>query len=291
MMVNDHIKIGIMNGRLSSTMDNHIQFFPVNTWRDEFQIAHDCGFDAIEWVFDSNPNPILQNDGINEINLLSKKYDVKVTAVCADYFMQKMLFNVGKSELEQNLTILKKLIQKCSKLDITILEIPFVDSSSLKTQNDKDQIITNLQQMVDFADSQNVKITLETDLPPNDFKSLLKKFGPNIGANYDTGNSASLGYDAKEEIQTLQPWLANIHIKDRLYRGNTVMFGTGSTDFDLVFSTLAKINYNGQLIIQGAREDQKMIKPQDTCKKYLEFVKNYVTKYNLISFEDKVNKS
>lgn len=291
MMVNDHIKIGIMNGRLSPPIDNHIQFFPVNTWRDEFQIARDCGFDAIEWVFDLNPNPILQNDGINEINLLSKKYDVKVTAVCADYFMQKMLFNVGKSELEQNLIILKKLIQQCSKLDITMLEIPFVDSSSLKTQSDKDQIIANLQQMVDFANSQNVKITLETDLPPNDFKSLLEKFGPNIGANYDTGNSASLGYNAKEEIQTLQPWLANIHIKDRLYHGNTVMFGTGSTDFDLVFSTLAKINYDGQLIIQGAREDQKMIKPQDTCKKYLEFVKNYVTKYNLIPFEDKVNKS
>lgn len=290
MMVDDYMKIGIMSGRLSPPVDSHIQFFPVDTWRDEFQIAHYCGFDAIEWVFDLNPNPILQNDGINEINSLSKKYDVKVTAICADYFMQKMLFNVEESELEKNLSILKKLIQQCSKLDIQILEIPFVDSSSLKTQNDIDQIIANLQQMVDFANSQNVKITLETDLPSNDFKSLLEKFGSNIGANYDTGNSASLGYDAKEEIQTLQPWLANIHIKDRLYGGNTVVFGTGSTDFDLVFSTLAKINYDGQLIIQGAREDQKMIKPQDTCKKYLEFVKNYVTKYNLIPFEHKVNK-
>lgn len=280
-----------MNGRLSPPVDNHIQFFPVNTWRDEFKIAHECGFDAIEWIFDLNVNPILQSDGIDEIDFLSKKYNVQVTAVCADYFMQKMLFNVEKSELDKNLTMLKKLIQQCSKLDIAILEIPFVDSSSLKTQSDKEQIITNLQQMVDFANSQNVKITLETDLPPNDFKSLLEEFGPNIGANYDTGNSASLGYDAEKEIQILQPWLSNIHIKDRLYGGNTVVFGSGSTDFDLVFSTLAKINYDGQLIIQGAREDQKMIKPQDTCKKYLEFVQNYVTKYNLNSFEDKVSKS
>ncbi len=285
------MKIGIMNGRLSPPVDNHIQFFPVNTWRDEFKIAHDCGFDSIEWIFDLNVNPILQSDGIDEIDFLSKKYNVQVTAVCADYFMQKMLFNVEKSELDKNLTMLKKLIQQCSKLDIAILEIPFVDSSSLKTQSDKEQIITNLQQMVDFANSQNVKITLETDLPPNDFKSLLEEFGPNIGANYDTGNSASLGYDAEKEIQILQPWLSNIHIKDRLYGGNTVVFGSGSTDFDLVFSTLAKINYDGQLIIQGAREDQKMIKPQDTCKKYLEFVQNYVTKYNLNSFEDKVSKS
>jgi len=94
MMGKDYIKIGIMNGRLSPPIDNHIQSFPVNSWRNEFQRACDCGFDSIEWVFDLNPNPILHNDGIEEIRSLSKKYDVKVTAVCADYFMQKMLFNI-----------------------------------------------------------------------------------------------------------------------------------------------------------------------------------------------------
>ena len=291
MMENARLKIGIMNGRLSPQINNHIQFFPVNTWRDEFQLAHDCGFDSIEWVFDLNPNPILQSDGIHEIKSLSKKHDIQVTSVCADYFMQKMLFNVGENDLEQNLTVLKKLIQQCSKLEIKILEIPFVDSSSLKTQSNKDQMITNLEPMVDFANSQNVKITLETDLPPNDFKNLLEKFGSTVGANYDTGNSASLGYNAKEELQTLKPWLTNIHMKDRLYGSNTVDFGSGSTDFDLVFSTLAKINYTGQLIIQGAREDQKMITPQATCNKYLKFVKNYVAKYNLSHFDHEGNKS
>ena len=291
MMGKDYIKIGIMNGRLSPPVDNHIQSFPVNAWRNEFQRACDCGFDSIEWVFDLNPNPILQNDGIEEIRSLSKKYNVKVAVVCADYFMQKMLFDVGESDLKQNLTVLKTLIQQCSKIEIAILEIPFVDSSSLKTQSNKDQMISNLQQMVDFANSQNVKITLETDLPPTDFKNLLENFGSHVGANYDTGNSAALGYDVKEELQTLKPWLTNIHIKDRLYGGNTVVFGSGNTDFDLVFSTLAKINYNGQLIIQGAREDQKMIDPQDTCKKYLKFVKNYVAKYNLVTSEHKVSKS
>ena len=290
-MVKNETKIGIMIGRLSSPIDNHIQCFPVNSWRNEFQLAHDCGFDTIEWIFDLNQNPILQNDGISEINSLSKKYDVEVTAVCADYFMQKTLFSVREFELKQNITVLKKLIQQCSKLEIQILEIPLVDLSSLKTKSNKEEIVVNLQPIIDFANSQNVKIVLETDLSPNDFKDLLEKFGSNIGANYDTGNNASLGYDPKEEIQTLKPWLTNVHIKDRLYAGNTVVFGTGNTDFALVFSTLAKINYNGQLIIQGAREDQKMIDPQDTCKKYLEFVKGYVRKYNLGNSKNKMNKS
>lgn len=288
-MSKDRINIGVMNGRLSPQINNQIQAFPTNFWKNEFQKAKSCGFDAIEWIFDLNPNPILQNEGLEEIRSLSKKYDIMVTTLCADYFMQKMLFNVSKSDLEQNLDVLQQLIQQCSKLGIEILEIPFVDSSSLKTQNNIQQMVANLQKTVDFASSNNVKITLETDLRPSDFKNLLKKFGSSIGANYDSGNSAALGYDPKEELETLRPWLTNIHIKDRLHGGNTVPFGTGDTNFDLVFSTLAKINYNGQLIIQGAREDQRMIEPEITCKKYLEFVKNYVTKYNLA--KDKVNDS
>jgi len=280
-MGTSNVKIGIMSGRLSPQIDNQIQAFPSNSWKDEFKLAKSCGFDTIEWIFDLNPNPILQNDGLDEMNRLSNKYGIAITTVCADYFMQKLLFNTSESALQQNLAMLRQLIQQCSKLGIIILEIPFVDSSSLRTQNHVDEIIKNLQEIVNFAASQNVRITLETDLAPANFANLLKKFDSHIGANYDTGNSTALGYDPKEELRLLKPWLANIHIKDRLYHGNTVPLGTGDTDFDSVFSTLAKINYNGQLIIQGAREDQKMLKPQNTCTKYLEFVQSYVTKYNL----------
>jgi hexulose-6-phosphate isomerase len=288
-MGKNRIKIGIMNGRLSAQMGNQIQSFPTDSWRDEFKKAQNCGFDTIEWVFDQNPNPIMKNDGIEEIKLLSKKHNIKVIAICADYFMQKMLFDVKKSTLVENLAVLKKLIEQCYKIDAKILELPFVDSSSLKTQNNRNEIVENLQQVTDFANSQNVRLTLETDLRPSEFKELLEKFGSSVGANYDTGNSTALGYDVKEELQILKPWLSNVHVKDRLYRGGTVEFGTGDTDFDLVFSTLAKINYNGQLIIQGAREDQKMIEPQETCKKYLEFVRAYVIKYNLLASENRVN--
>lgn len=291
-MKKGQIEIGIMNGRLSKPVGNQIQAFPVDYWTNEFEKAQNCGFDTIEWVFDLQPNPILYDDGIREIKSLSKDFGVRVSAVCADYFMQRMIFNVTESELAQNLLILQKLILQCSKLDIQMLEIPFVDSSSLKTKNDKEQLVANLQKILNFANMQNVKIVLETDLPPSDFKNLLERFdGSNIGANYDTGNSTALGYDAKEELQMLKPWLSNIHIKDRLYHGKTVPLGTGHTNFDLVFSTLAKINYNGQLIIQGAREDNIMIEPEITCQKYLEFVKNYAIKYNLIaSTESKMEK-
>ena len=67
---------------------------------------------------------------------------------------------------------------------------------------------------------------------------------------------------------------------DRLLHGKTVDLGTGDTNFDLFFSELQKINYKGELIIQGARNDSQE-KPEITCKKYLDFVKQYLHKHSL----------
>ena len=102
-------------------------------------------------------------------------------------------------------------------------------------------------------------------------------------ANYDIGNSTAKKYNTKLELKMLQPWLANIHIKDRKFNGYTVPLGQGDVNFDLFFSTLKKINYNGDLIIQGAREDlnDSTITSESTCKKYFTFVENYIKKYKL----------
>ena len=270
-----------MGGRLSEPIEDEIQAFPRYSWRNEFDKASKCGFALIEWVFDLyENNPILDNYQIKEIKSLSEKYDVKINSICADYFMKKMLFNVSTFDLEKNLNVLKTLIQKCHNLEIKILEIPFVDSSSIKNINDKKQLVTNLKKILPLVEENDVQLTLETDLPPSSFKDLLVSFEhPNVKANYDTGNSTAMGYDVKKELEEFGPWIANVHIKDRMRDGITMPLGEGDTNFDLFFSNLAKINYKGDLIIQGAREPILKIKPEDTCKKYLEFIKQYLHKY------------
>ena len=42
---------------------------------------------------------------------------------------------------------------------------------------------------------------------------------------------------------------------------------------------LAKIQYSGDLIIQGARQPKSKFSPADTCQIYYKFVKQYVDKY------------
>ena len=270
-----------MQGRLSEPIENQIQAFPNNSWKDEFESAQKIGFNCIEWVFDDVSNPILSND--NEmITNLSKKFNVEINSVCADIFMKKLLFRENPYTIDSNIKILEKLIRQCHKLKIPIIEIPLVDSSSLKTDEEQTQLCNNLSRVIPLANSLNVSIALETDLSPKNFEKLLKNFDNNeIKANYDVGNSTANKFNLKNELKILHPWIVNIHIKDRLFGGTTVPLGTGDVDFKLFFSCLNKINYVGDLIIQGAREDlSQKIEPRITCTKYMNFVKYYLSKYS-----------
>ena len=95
------------------------------------------------------------------------------------------------------------------------------------------------EQALPIAEKNGVKLTLETDLRPDSFKELLSRLNhPNIKANYDTGNSASLGYDVQDELKTFGSWISNVHIKDRKYHEKTVPLGDGDVNFDLFFSSL-----------------------------------------------------
>ena len=44
--------LGIMQGRLTSTLGRGIQFFPFEEWKEEFKAAQEIGIDEIEWIFD-----------------------------------------------------------------------------------------------------------------------------------------------------------------------------------------------------------------------------------------------
>ena len=274
-------KIGIMQGRLSESVNNQIQSFPHETWKTEFEKAHSCKYEVLEWIFDDLKNPIMEDTEIDEIVLLSNKFNIEINSVCADYFMEKKLFNVNNLELKKNLNVLENLIIQCNKIGIKILEIPLVDSSSLQSDKNMNDFFQNILSILPQAEANNVLITLETDLPAEKFLTFLKKFNhPNIGANYDLGNSASLRYDVKEEIMSYGNFITNIHLKDRLYHGTTIPLGLGDANFDSFFEIISKIEYQGDLIIQGAREKiNENEEPEQTCKKYRNFVKTYVDKY------------
>lgn len=272
------IKIGVMQGRLSHPIHNTIQAFPENSWAQEFESAQKIGLDSIEWIFDTfEKNPLMEKK-FNEINNLISKFQININSVCADYFMANKLFNESETNIKKNLEVLKQLAINCKNIGVKIIEIPLVDNSSLKFEKHKKELVKNLEKVLSELNDSELIITLETDLPPTEFLNLLNMFEKNrVFANYDTGNSASLGFNVNEELEILKGKIKNIHLKDRILNGRTVPFGCGNTNFDDFFFMLKKIDYTGDLIIQGAREQE--ISPENTCIKYVNFTKQYLDKY------------
>lgn len=264
--------IGIMQGRLTARRGRPIQFFPFDGWRSEFAVAASIGLQEIEFIFDAEryeENPLWREKGREEIRALVRESGVTVHTVCADYFMVKPL----------SVVVLTRLIEYASQIGAKGVEIPFVDNSSIKTAEEEDAVCAVLEEVLPIAKKHAVWIGLETDFPPGRFKVLLERFDdPHLRANYDTGNSAGLGYDPKEELAAYGKYIANIHIKDRKIHGTTVPLGTGSVSFGDFFGALKDLAYSGSFILQAARGEEGCEK--ETVASQRAFVLERLKKYS-----------
>ena len=80
-----------------------------------------------------------------------------------------------------------------------------------------------------------MNLSIESDLSPKEFSTFRMFDSKRITVNYDTGNSASLGFDVEEELEEYGDKISDIHIKDRLAEGGPVELGMGYTNFEKFF--------------------------------------------------------
>lgn len=251
------IKLAIMQGRLSPPEDNRIQCFPRNSWHDEFPKAVEAGIPAIEWIDDTygaDVNPLRTPEGIEELHKLMKQHGVTIPSVCADSYMEQPLIRCTADEHEERLEFLGFLILQAHSLGANHLGIPLLDNSALKTREEIMSIAASLNTLVPLLRKLGMEIHLETSLSPEEFPILLNELpDPYFKVTYDTGNSASLGYDPHKEFVAYGNRVGSVHIKDRKRGGGTVPLGTGDTVFGAVKEELQKIGFDGLYTLQAAR--------------------------------------
>jgi hexulose-6-phosphate isomerase len=264
-------EIGIMQGRLSPRIDGKIQAYPANTWQKEFEIAQEIGYAAIEWIVE-NPvetNALMTDSGKAEIKKVIASTGVRIDYVCADIFMQQPLVRMTEETKSQNKEYLASILKNAKEVGAIGVEIPFVDNSSIKNETEKQEFIDAMQDAFKLAKDIHIKISLETDLPPIDFKVLLENIDLDyVQANYDIGNSASLGFDPKEELEAYGLKIINVHVKDRKLGSTTVPLGTGNANINYVIQKLQEIGYSGGLTMQAARGENDI----ETAKEQLGYV-------------------
>jgi len=267
------ITLGVMQGRLLPKYQGRYQAHPLGYWQKEFSLAAKMGLETIEFILDFNDvylNPLMYSEGIDEILVLSEETGIKVKTVCADYFMEAPLHDHRRESANESRKVLKILIKNCTKLGVTDIIIPCVDKSSLDDELKKGRFSENIFSSIELAEQSNINLSLETDLAPEFLIEILDRLESHkVTVNYDTGNSASLGYDPKEELLAYGNRISDIHIKDRVYRGGSVVLGMGDTKFPAFFEAVVQINYQGPFIMQAYRDDEGI----QVFKKQLDWIK------------------
>jgi len=267
------MKLAVMHGRLSPQEDGRFQSFPRSSWREEFARATQAGIPAIEWIDDTygaDITPLRTDEGVEEMLALMSEHNVEIPSICADSFMEEPLIRCTQEEREERLKLLELLFHQAKKVGASHLGIPFLDNSALNTKEEIDTAATALQLILPTLDELDMELHLETSLDPENFVYFLKQIGhPKVKVTYDTGNSAGLGYNPKEELAAYGNQLGSVHIKDRMLNGGTVELGTGDTDFSAVQKELDRLQFDGLFTLQGARGEEG--KEVEQLRKYHTF--------------------
>lgn len=274
------LPVGVMQGRLLPPYEGRFQAFPATRWREELPLARDAGLACIEWIYEQpgeDLNPLRTDEGMAELKALCASTGVNVWSICADYYMTAPLVTPEATVQADNAAHLRWLIGRASAMGVTYMVLPFVDSSSLKSAEAAATLSGLLRELAPLAQAAKVELHLETDLPPDRFSALLASVDhPFVKANYDIGNSASLGYAPREELAALAPWLGSVHVKDRVRGGGTVPLGTGNADLPAAFEMIAKAGFSRWFILQVARSDA--MSEAEWCRKNRLTVEEYWAK-------------
>ena len=231
------MKLGIIQGRLLPPVNDKIQEFPKDNWKEEFNIIDEIGLDHIEFI-------VTKESFTYFTGLSIKEYSNRISAICCDNLIDEEFYK---------LDFLKdQLIPICeiAKRDgIKNINIPLLEQSSLKEENF--QIFSkNILEISNNYDL-NFNFEIESSL---DVSLSLVNLSDRFYFIYDTGNLNYIKVDHKNYIESIILKISQVHLKDRDDDGSHYP-GTGTTDFKLIFDLLRKFNFFGPFTIQTKRGD------------------------------------
>ncbi len=195
-------------------------------------------------------NPLFNESARKRLEVETQRTGVAARSVCGDWVIQDHQAH-GRDGLRR---LIDGLIGRCATIGARRLVIPLVDEAAVRGRGDLLQVQTLLERAASQAEQEGVELHLETDLEPITFATLLESLPEQtVWVNYDTGNSAGLGYQPKEEFSAYGHRIGSVHLKDRLKGGGSVPLGTGHAQLATVFELLAAEEYRGEFVLQSAR--------------------------------------
>lgn len=236
------MNIGILQGRLSSSVNNKMQEFPRDTWKEEFDVLDSIGLSGIEWLL--TPNDNLTNPFFTQDNLPKN-----ILSVCVDTMVNENFYT--EKFLSDNLI---PVLNRMTEIGINKVVIPLLEKSSVSDIKIREKFLSNITPI--SLTYPNIMFCFEFECEKEIVMEVVSKMN-NFFMTYDTGNFTSFYKESvnhKDLISYFGNKIKNIHIKDRDYKGQTKLFGLGDTDFTIIFDMIRNINYTENIILQLSRE-------------------------------------
>jgi L-ribulose-5-phosphate 3-epimerase len=160
----------------------------------------------------------------------------------------------GHSDLttEHGLVMGKKAVNLCEKMSVPILNTAI--GGHYSENENKDAFMAHIHELADYADKRGIVVSLEVhgDIMASGALSIkiIKEINcSNVKINYDTGNCKFYGgEDAVDDIGPTIPYLAHVHLKDKIGGPRVWNFpgvGEGEVDFGRVLKILDEGGYRG----------------------------------------------
>jgi sugar phosphate isomerase/epimerase len=251
MRIRNHLRFGVVQGRLIQSPLGQLQWFPQDFWESEFFLAASLKLDYIEFIAERehNPsNPIWSTEGINKIQFLAQLNKLSLYSFCNDYIINHNLY-----ESEDTLNQCLRLLNQGYLIGCKKYILPLFEKSEL-TLNNSSKYIPSLKALADKAQEYGIDVCLETTLNGLDLIELINRINhPAISVVYDTGNRIAFGHDLSSDIKILGKHISHVHIKDKNKDNVNVLLGTGLVNFFDVFEALAEIKYTGTYTFETHR--------------------------------------
>lgn len=238
------------------------------TWRERLAFAKELGFDFVEMSVDESDSRLARLDWTKKerLDVVQAIYEtgIRIPSICFSGHRRYPLGSNDPKTEATSLEMMKKCIELAQDLGVRTIQLAGYDVYyEEKSPETRARFIKNLRKACDWAEEAQVILAIEIMDDP--FINSIEKYlavekeidSPYLFVYPDTGNVSAWHNDLWSEFYNGHKSIAALHLKDTYAVTETskgqfrdVPFGDGCVDWEAMFATLKKTNYNGPFLIE-----------------------------------------
>jgi hexulose-6-phosphate isomerase len=234
---------------------------------DRFQLAHECGFEAIECPTTPDPSKA------EEILAASKSANLPIHSVMNAEHWRSPLSSADPAVVEKSLEGMRTSLHNAKLWGAdTVLLVPAVVNPETPYGEAWTRSQREIRKLIPVAAELKIIIGIEEVwnkflLSPLEFARYVDEFNsPWIRAYFDIGNVAIQAYP-HDWIRTLGKRIVKLHVKDFAFRKRIAEFTPlleGEIDWHAVHAALTDIGYQGTATVELPAGDAAYLKEVNT---------------------------